>query len=632
VARQKKGQGSGQGPGRQPGGGSGTEHRSLPGREQASAHSRKPGSDGRPKSALLAGRYRHVARLGLVLLPLLLVVLVEAFLRLAGVAAPPPLVVRVQAGTMDVYRLNGEVGQRYFPPRMRNIMPKPGFRIFPVRKPPEALRIFVLGESTTAGFPYHTNGSFASFLEDRLGVLLPGRQVEVINCAMTGINSYAVADFVRELRAYEPDLFVLYVGHNEYYGAFGPASGASFGPAGGALTLLREASELRIVRLLRGVMGKLSGPPEPVKDKTVMEAMAGKTGIRRGDPVDRAALRGFESNLRRALREAEGVPVVLCEVVANLRDQAPFGSVHREGLSSEETSRFSALLDASRAAGPAEALADIAEVVRLDSIHAEGRYAHARALDAAPRPAGGEGINRDGGPPPDAAVREYRGARDHDAIPFRAPAAVNEIIRRVAGDGGAILVPLENRVASACSSPAPGRDFFFEHVHPRLRGHQVIAGAIAEALHRAGRPVSAPEWRLDADLPAEEYVRRTRITDLDEELADQRIFHLTHKWPFPPDPKARYQTHRDPEIAALARAILEHRMDLVEAHQRLGEIFLGRGDVEGAIAEYQAVCKIFPVVAEVFARTGELLRKAGRQEEAAPYFQRAAELAGSTGP
>jgi len=160
----------------------------------------------------------------------------------------------------------------------------------------------------------------------------------------------------------------------------------------------------------------------------------------------------------------------------------------------------------------------------------------------------------------------------------------------------------------------------------------VIAGAIAEALHRAGRPVSAPEWRLDADLPAEEYVRRTRITDLDEELADQRIFHLTHKWPFPPDPKARYQTHRDPEIAALARAILEHRMDLVEAHQRLGEIFLGRGDVEGAIAEYQAVCKIFPVVAEVFARTGELLRKAGRQEEAAPYFQRAAELAGSTGP
>ena len=83
------------------------------------------------------------------------------------------------------------------------------------------VRIFVLGASTVIGFPnpYHT--AFPSFLKLMLADVAEDVRVEIINCGMTAINSFSLLDFMDEVVEYEPDLVILYAGHNEFVGPYG---------------------------------------------------------------------------------------------------------------------------------------------------------------------------------------------------------------------------------------------------------------------------------------------------------------------------------------------------------------------------------------------------------------------------
>ena len=65
-------------------------------------------------------------------------------------------------------------------------------------KKDNAFRIFVLGGSTAAGWPYVPNASFSRHLKRRLEMLYPDNTIEVINCGISAINSYTLRDFVRE--------------------------------------------------------------------------------------------------------------------------------------------------------------------------------------------------------------------------------------------------------------------------------------------------------------------------------------------------------------------------------------------------------------------------------------------------
>ena len=47
--------------------------------------------------------------------------------------------------------------------------------------------------------------------------------------AMTATNSFTTLDFARELVDCQPDLYIVYDGHNEFYGALGVASRESPG-------------------------------------------------------------------------------------------------------------------------------------------------------------------------------------------------------------------------------------------------------------------------------------------------------------------------------------------------------------------------------------------------------------------
>jgi|SRR2546426_84494 len=90
-----------------------------------------------------------------------------------------------------------------------------------VQKAPSVLRIMAVGSSTT--FDPSVSGDTATWparLRFWLNQLSPGRPVEVINAGVPGYR--VIEDLIRletELYRYQPDIVVLYEGHNDLFGA-----------------------------------------------------------------------------------------------------------------------------------------------------------------------------------------------------------------------------------------------------------------------------------------------------------------------------------------------------------------------------------------------------------------------------
>ncbi len=87
---------------------------------------------------------------------------------------------------------------------------------FPRAKPSGAFRIFCIGGSTTHGRPYDDRTSFCGWLRELLPAVDASRPWEVINAGGVSYASYRSALLMEELVEYEPDLFIVYSGHNEF--------------------------------------------------------------------------------------------------------------------------------------------------------------------------------------------------------------------------------------------------------------------------------------------------------------------------------------------------------------------------------------------------------------------------------
>ena len=162
-------------------------------------------------------------RVSLLAIPVLFFVLLEAGLRLGGYGHSYPLFIAV-ADAPGYLQANPEVVRRFVVEETREagveIWPVP----FPADKVPETLRIIVQGGSTAAGWPYGFGASLAGMLQQRLQATLPRRNIEVITTAMTAVNSYTLMDFAEEIIAQQPDVVLIYAGHNECLGVLGVGS------------------------------------------------------------------------------------------------------------------------------------------------------------------------------------------------------------------------------------------------------------------------------------------------------------------------------------------------------------------------------------------------------------------------
>src|SRR5262249_10565833 len=118
--------------------------------------------------------------------PFLLIGAVEISLRMANFGYPTGFFLKTQQEGQTMLIENPKLGWRFFAPAVAR-SPQP--LQFTKGKPPGTVRIFVFGESAAMGDPEPSYG-FARQLERMLQMRHPEKKFEVINVAMTAINSH----------------------------------------------------------------------------------------------------------------------------------------------------------------------------------------------------------------------------------------------------------------------------------------------------------------------------------------------------------------------------------------------------------------------------------------------------------
>ncbi len=537
-------------------------------------------------AALTPGR--RLAFLGITLLvPLLVLALLELALRVTVPSAAYPLFVPAPYAVESHLLVNRHISERWFAGLADPPAPKP--EPFAAVKAQSAFRVFVLGESSAAGFPYRGNVTFAALLRDALVTALPRDSVEVVNLAMAAINSYAFWDTSRDLPEQRPDAVVIYGGHNEYYGALGV--GSQQGSVLPTPWLIR--SYLRLLRyrtlwVMRNLLGRLSRDTDAATPQReapgLMEILAREQQIEFGGESYRAGVQQFESNLAATVDQLahHGIPVFIASVASNLRDQRPFAAAENDA--------------------PGNAVETYTSATRL---RARGDTAAARAL--------------------------FQRARDADVVRFRAPTEFNSVIRRIAQRRGVWYVPVAEAFEQEALDGIPGRDLFLEHVHPNRHGHMVIARAFFDALAGSGL-LDRPGQSTQLDWAA--LASQAPFTEFDERVVEHLIQTITTRWPFVPSDQARdYRAEYRPQglLDSLAFAV-SRGVPWQRAKLELASNYEEAGRYDAAAAEYRTLIDDAPLFPEPRLMLARALAAAGHDSLAEAELRRAAALRRSPEP
>lgn len=368
---------------------------------------------------------------------------------------------------------------------------------FAAEKALDEFRIFCLGGSTVQGRPFAIETSFPTFLELSLQAAEPDRRWKVVNCGGVSYASYRLVPILKEVLQYEPDLIVLYTGHNEFledrtYGHVKRIPAVVAWPAG-ILTRTRTYHVLRQMWYpvgrdeLGDVESKLPGRPVLAEEVDAMlEYRGGLEKYHRDAKWRRDIEAHFQYNLNRmvALAREAGVPLLLANPVCNLRDCPPFKNQHRDGLAEEELERWENLVsEASRyyGANSAEALRLLKKAREIDDQHAGLHYLLAKTLDAMGDMAG--------------ARQEYVAAKEQDICPLRVLESMNGAVLDTAAATNTPLVDVRRMYEEISKGGVPGGLYLIDHVHPSIEGHQLIADLIASKLALMGIVHPLPTWR-----------------------------------------------------------------------------------------------------------------------------------------
>ena len=402
------------------------------------------------------GRRFWTPRVAGIILAFLSLAITEAALRLFEVGFDTNLTVPCTMRGRPAACYNLFFPAPFFPPGM---IKTPQVYAIPADKPQGTFRIFVLGESAAMGDPDPAYG-FSRYLEVMLRSRYPAMNFEIVNTGSVAINSHVLLPIARGLAGAQPDLVIIYSGNNEVVGPYGP--GTALTASGMSLPVIRGSilyHSTRIGQLLTKLdtQKREWGGMEMFLDKQVPAT----------SPLMKYVYSNYEVNLGDTIAVARksGARVVVATVATNLRDCAPFASLHRDGLSPEDLRSWSALveqgvgLEGTRAYS--EALQAYFAATKIDNQYAELEFRIARCLRALGDNSG--------------AREHFLRARDLDSLRFRADSRINDISRSVANSSGAELVDADQEFAKASSDGISGAELVYEHVHLTPEGNYLLA-------------------------------------------------------------------------------------------------------------------------------------------------------------
>ena len=591
-------------------------------------------------------------------IPIVFFVLLEGILRIAHYGPDISMFKTEMINGNNYYILNPEVKNRYFSRYQFNATPSPDY--FLVSKPKGSLRIFCLGGSTTVGYPYWYNGAFSTSLRDRLHAIFPDRTIEVINVGMTATNSFTVLDMAKEVMNYEPDLLIVYDGHNEFYGALGISSHESIGKYRWLTMLNLQLIHLKTFMLLRElyatVTSLLHHSPASRSPGTLMETLAFGQYIPFGSDEYNSCLDIFKENLSdlKNLCANKGIPVILGTQASNLRDMPPFVSLPSKTISEKYLNLFRQSMDSAvvhwHGGLIARADSEFRSAISNDSLRADAHYDLAKCLEQLHQ-------YRE-------ARSEYRQARDYDQLRFRSSNDFNQAILSASDDKTVFTVDIEKKFQDHSPDSIIGHSLITEHLHPNSRGTFWMAKEYALMMRRLHFLGNDAEWITRDTINDDTLWNNRSVTDLDERIAERRTEVLTSGWPFVSqfpivDPVATNDT-----LGEIAERVTRSQWSWTQAHEGAADYYLLRHDLAHAEKEYRVIINQFPnadvesylklakilldeqkilelhsiLLASLtiqptllaYRALGDIALNNNRQEEAVLYYEKALSLSGSS--
>lgn len=500
--------------------------------------------------------------------------LLEGALFLTGAFEPLPVLKQVRHGGASYWVSEPAYGPHTF---SRDDAPMPHHVWMPAERKPGRLRAVMLGESAVAGFPSeeYSLGRLTRVLWDERHPDLP---MDMATVAMVGASSHILRVFAREAAQLAPDVVILYAGHNEVIGPYGPIS--NFAAALPSTTWAQLSLAVRNTRTGRALGRAFEAAARTVagRDPTPWRGLDehADSRVAADDPALDRMLEQTADNFRAIIRTAlaHGSKVLVCVPAVNLNDWPPLASAEGDDA----------------------------------SVSARAAYAQAQSLEAAGRL--------------DEAWPLYRRACDLDLMRLRADSRVRRLSRDIAAefDPSDVAVVDADLWLHEENPRFPGdRAYFLEHVHLTFEGRVAVASLIVDGLGRLlgqpGETLTAEQWWDLQPARVQSAAQRTIYTEFDEAFLWDRIASLLDIRVFQTLPdRAERQTAARERVAALQSAARERwtmaRADEARAtalalnpadgwvDQKAGELYAHLGAYAAARDAAAAARDKFPYLAQ----------------------------------
>jgi tetratricopeptide (TPR) repeat protein len=524
----------------------------------------------------------------------------EAILRIVSPRQEQALVSTVTYDGIRWHKINRSFLKKYFS-SSDVLIPELKEDQFRIDRTKNSIRIFCLGESSMFGVPYQITANIPGMIRKQLRHLYPDREVEVINAAASAINSSVILDLAGDITALEPDLVLVYLGHNEFYGPGGV--GASWLEK--KLPFLTDAKNAaNSLALVRTIDSLTTSPKKAsVREMTLMQQVSNDTKVPLASADAERVFSIYESNLRGmiTLLQQKHIPVMFSTAASNLSfppfEYASLGA-NSEG---EIISTFRN--------GDATALEQrLTTLYSKDSTNAFVNY----WLGQTEAKLGKF----------DEARRFLIRAKDEDLLKFRAPERTNAILRSVCRELHVPYIDADSLLRALSPHGISDSTLFWEHVHPNAYGYYCIASLFVSEMRSFNLlpppRTNAPRQRLPFQTDS------LSICPVDLAFGDRSMRNLTSHWPF-----RNYTV--TPAVLNTADDVLTgivenmYRSIFVwdEACYRSAEHFERLGKMREAQTTYEAVLEEYPYNFYARYRLGSLFNLMGRPKDAIREFDAA---------
>ena len=558
----------------------------------------------------------------IVVIPLLFFVLLELGLAVAGVGTSYDIFHEIDINGEAHYQENPDFADQFYPASL-NIGPLQN--TFSKERSPELLRVYVLGGSAAQGFP-HKNHGFDRLLAAQLRAALPARKIEVINTAMTSVNSHVVYAVANAIPKNSADFAVILMGNNEVVGPYGPGTfNQNFLANISAIRGIQALKRTRTWQALDSVIQ--NSRPTDAMQELEWEGMQMFTnnGVPHDDPRMESVYGHYENNLTNIIEtlRAKGMHVLLSSVPVNLRRSAPFLSVHSPDLSNAQLEQWRELTRSGAESAEQENWSQAAQefeaALEIDPEYADTHFRLATAFENL-----GKG---------DKAKTHYKRALDLDALRFRADTRLNEVIQDVAAsiEGDTFSFVDSAAAFEEASSPyQPGWNLLLEHVHYSFAGNNVLAAELTRSILVAVAPTEDFQ-----PLSDDEVAERVGFPNYDSVEEIKNLQGMIEHPPFPG--QSNYTELRrflDAKAEGLSnevgsqREVVQRRQDVVDSgladwkvHFELAVLYQRLRNPPATYFHLNRILELYPHNRETYMKLAEAMSRDGKWREVIPYLE-----------